>query len=123
VSATTSINAIAVAPGYAPSAVVGGTYSIAATSSVSLASAANVDGIANSGTAVPGTGLDGGGYAYSAALLGTSLTWSGVSFTFGTPETLDAVSNATLTLPAGSYSKLYMLATGVNGNQAINPSS
>jgi hypothetical protein len=118
VSATTSINAIAVAPGYAPSAVVGGTYSIAATSSVSLASAANVDGIANSGTAVPGTGLDGGGYAYSAALLGTSLTWSGVSFTFGTPETLDAVSNATLTLPAGSYSKLYMLATGVNGNQA-----
>ena len=118
VSATTSINAIAVAPGYAPSAVAGGTYSIGATSSVSLASAANVDGIANSGTAVPGKGLDGGGYAYSAALLGTSLTWSGVSFTLGTPETVDAVSNVTLTLPAGSYSKLYMLATGVNGNQA-----
>jgi len=118
VSATTSINAIAVAPGNAPSAAAGGTYSIGATNSVSLVSAANVDGIANSGTAVPGKGLDGGGYAYSAALLGTSLTWSGVSFTFGTPETVDAVSNSTLTLPAGSYSKLYMLGTGVNGNQA-----
>jgi Chitobiase/beta-hexosaminidase C-terminal domain/PQQ enzyme repeat len=118
VSATTSINAIAVAPGYAPSAVVGGTYSIGTTSSVSLASAANVDGIANSGTAVPGKGLDGGGYAYSAALLGTSLTWSGVNFAFGAPEALDAVSNTTLTLPAGNYSELYMLATGVNGNQA-----
>ena len=118
VNATTSINAIAVAPSYAPSAAVGGTYFIGASSSVSLSSAANVDGIANSGAAVPGKGLDGGGYAYSSALLGTSLTWAGVSFTFGTPETLDAVSNATLTLPAGSYSTLYMLATGVNGNQA-----
>jgi len=50
VSATTSINAIAVAPATRRAQSVGGTYSIAATSSVSLASAANVDGIA---TAAP----------------------------------------------------------------------
>ena len=120
VSATTTINAIAAAPGYSTSALASGTYTIGSpstTSSVNFATAANVYGIVNNGAAVPGTGVDGSGAAYSATLLGTSVSWSGVSFGFGAPGALDAVSNTTLTLPAGNFSKLYMLATGVNGNQ------
>jgi hypothetical protein len=69
------------------------------------------------GSAVPGTGIDGSGHAYSATLLGTSATWSGVPFAFGAAGTLNAVSSRTLTAPAGKFSKLYMLAAGVNGNQ------
>jgi hypothetical protein len=121
VSATTTINAIAVAPGDTASAPTGGTYTIGAaspTSTVNLATAANVDAIGNNGSAVTGGGIDGGGYAYSSTLLGTSLSWSGVSFTLGAAGALDAVSNTTLTLPAGNFSNLYMLGTGLNGNQA-----
>ena len=120
VSATTTINAIAAAPGYANSALASGTYTIgppATTTSVSLATAANLYGVGTNGATVPGLGIDGGGYAYSATLLGTTATWSGVSFTFGAAGALDAVSNATITLPAGNFAKLSMLATGVDGNQ------
>ena len=106
------------ASGYTNSAIASGTYTIGATPvSVSLASAYNVDGIANAGTPVPGSGLDGGGNAYAEALLGTSLTWAGSTFTFGGAETADAVSSTTITLPAGSYAALNILATGVQGNQ------
>ena len=118
ISSTTTIEAMAVASGYTNSAIASGTYTIGATPvSVSLASAYNVDGIANAGTPVPGSGLDGGGNAYAEALLGTSLTWAGSTFTFGGAETADAVSSTTITLPAGSYAALNILATGVQGNQ------
>jgi hypothetical protein len=121
VTATTTINAIAAASGYSNSALASGTYTIGSattTSSVSLATAANVYGIGTNGATVPGGGIDAGGYAYSATLLGTTVSWSGVSFTLGAAGALDAVANATITLPAGGFSKLYMLATGVSGNQA-----
>ncbi|MBV8909426.1 MAG: hypothetical protein JOZ89_01565, partial [Gammaproteobacteria bacterium] len=35
----------------------------------------------------------------------------------GAAGTVDAVSNATVSLPAGSFTTLSLLATGVNGNQ------
>src|ERR1035438_5847647 len=84
----------------------------------SLSGRRPVDGIEAVGSAVPGGGLDTGGYAYSATLLGSSLTWSGASFTFGAAGTLNTVDSKTITLPAGSYVTLSLLATGVNGNQA-----
>src|ERR1700730_1080175 len=89
--------------------------SIGATS-VNMAAAANVDGIANTGSAVSGGGMDQWGDAYSAALLGRTATWAGVTFTLGRAGALDAASGSTISLPAGSYSKLYMLATAVHGN-------
>jgi len=61
--------------------------------------------------------MDGGGNAYAEALLGTSLTWAGSTFTFGGADTADAVSSTTITLPAGGYAALNILATGVEGNQ------
>ncbi len=120
VSRTTTIKAIATASGYSSSAVASATYTInssSTTTSVNIATAADVYGIGINGAAVQGGGLDGSGSAYSGTLLGTSATWSGITFTLAGAGALDAVSNTTLALPAGNYSTLYMLATGVNGNQ------
>ncbi|MFL6606278.1 MAG: chitobiase/beta-hexosaminidase C-terminal domain-containing protein [Steroidobacteraceae bacterium] len=85
---------------------------------VNLSASYNVHGIASNGTAVAAGGLDGVGYAYSGNLLGTSKTWSGTTFTLGNPNIADAVSTATVQLPAGSFSTLKVLATAVRGNQA-----
>jgi hypothetical protein len=121
VSATTTIEAIAVASGYSNSPVASGTYTISSQGtspvSVNLASVASVTGIANTGAAVPHGGLDTEGYAYAASLLGTSLSWNASSFSFGAAEVSDAVSSATIALPAGNDATVNLLATAVNGNQ------
>jgi hypothetical protein len=78
----------------------------------------NVDAaIANRGTAVPGGGL-GGGYAYDSSLLGSTLTWSGVTFELGAPEVADAITSSTVTIAAANtHSTLYLLGAAVYGNQ------
>src|ERR1035438_6266743 len=53
-----------------------------------------------------------------ANLLGSTVTFGGASFAMGPANAPSAVSSATVTLPAGQYSTLAMLGTGVNGNQA-----
>ena len=65
-------------------------------------------------------GLDGGGYSYSANLLTTSRVYSGTLFTFGAANELDAVgcNGQVVALPAGKFSTLMLLATGIEGNQA-----
>ncbi len=120
ISATTTLQAIAVASGYSNSAVAGGTYTInpqGAPISVSLSPVDNVLGIVNTGSPVPNGGLDSASYAYSAALLGTSLTWGSSTFTLGAAETSDAVSKTSIALPAANDSTISLLATAVNGAQ------
>jgi hypothetical protein len=65
-------------------------------------------------------GLDGGGSALSATLLGGSLTWSNTIFTFGTANTTNVVSALaqTIPVPTGNYAAIRFLATAINGNQA-----
>jgi hypothetical protein len=63
-------------------------------------------------------GWDNDGFAYSASLLGTSITAGGSTFTIGTAGTTDAVSNTTIPLPAGNYATLNLLGSAVNGKQA-----
>lgn len=94
--------------------------------SAALASYYNRAGIYTDGTTFtnPATGgMDGGGAAYSATLLGSSLIWSNVMFNFGPANATNVISGTgqILTLPAGHYSALRMLATGVQGNQASQP--
>lgn len=48
---------------------------------VSLTAVDNVVGIVGNGTAATNGGWDNEGYAYSASLLGTSITWAGSTFT------------------------------------------
>lgn len=63
-------------------------------------------------------GIDGSGYAYSSNLLGSSLNWNNSNFTFGPANSANGWRNTTVTLAAGQYSTLNILATGVQGNQA-----
>lgn len=78
----------------------------------------DVQAVSSDGTAITSGGIDGGGYAYSANLLGTSVSWNGSSFALGPANAADAWFNTTITLPAGQYNTLKLLATGVQGNQA-----
>jgi subtilase family serine protease len=86
--------------------------------SVNLASSYNVMGmVADGAKFLSSSGLDGGGRAYSANLLGTVRTAGGATFNFGPSNASGAVSGGTIALPAGSYTTLTLLAAGVNGNQ------
>ncbi|HEX8787698.1 MAG TPA: hypothetical protein VF793_16050 [Telluria sp.] len=82
------------------------------------AGAVDVQALSSDGTAITNGGIDGGGYAYSSTLLGSSVTWNGSSFSLGAANTVDAWYNTTLSLPAGQYNTLNLLATGVQGSQA-----
>lgn len=90
----------------------------AGSGTVSLSRYFNVTGIVTDGVKFTSGGLDGGGRAYSSSLLGTSVTFNGTAFTIGAANTPDAVTSATVALPAGQYTSLRLLAAGVNGNQA-----
>jgi len=87
----------------------------ASTSAINLSSSYNVNGIATAGTAVANNGLDGAGNAYNSALLGNTLTYSGVTFPLGPANSSDAIANQTISLPPGQYAKIYLLGTAVNG--------
>ncbi len=93
---------------------------------VPLSAFYNRAGIYSDGTSYtnpPTFGIDGGGNSYSARLLGTSQTWSNTLFTFGPFNATNVIScsNQIIPLPAGNYSQLRMLGTGVNGNQVSQP--
>ena len=90
----------------------------AGTALVNMATVFNVSGLVTDGSIFSNSaGLDAGGRAYSANLLGPVQNINGQLFSFGSPNAPDAVSSITISLPAGQFSTLTLLATGVNGAQ------
>jgi hypothetical protein len=87
---------------------------------VNLSSEFSLYGIYKDGTTYATGGLDGDGYSYSANLLTASRVFDGTLFEFGPANELDAVScsGQSVALPAGKFSTLALLATGIEGNQA-----
>ncbi len=85
---------------------------------VNLASVANVYGIFLNNVTPTNGGFDSEGWAYSANLLGPSVSALGVPFYFGTPGAADAVSGVTVPLPAGNFQSLNLAGAAVNGSQA-----
>ncbi len=85
---------------------------------VSLAGSYNVVGITADGASSSGN-LDGQGNSFSSNLLGSALGLGGYSYAFGPAGANDAVQAAgqTISLPAGTFGDLRLLATAVNGNQ------
>jgi hypothetical protein len=77
----------------------------------------NVNAIYTNGTSFSTGGADTAGFALSATLLGSSVTWNGTTFVYGAPNQPDAFSGVTIPLTPGSFGSLNMLAMGVNGNQ------
>ncbi len=87
---------------------------------VPLTSSFNLAGIYPDGATFTG-GVDGVGFACSSNLLGATQVWGGVTFDIGPSRAgLNVIScqGQTISLPAGNFSKLEMLAMGVNGAQA-----
>jgi len=89
----------------------------AATAVVDLSPSYNVSGSAVDNLPFTSGGLDAGGRSYSGVLLGASQTVAGTLFSMGPMGLPDAVSGQTVTLPAGQFTSLKVLATGLNGNQ------
>lgn len=89
------------------------------TTLVSLSSFYNRSGIWTDGRTFSG-GLDGGGYAYSANLLGTALSWNGIAFNLGPANAADAIScsGQIISLPAGRFNSLQILGTAIDGSQS-----
>jgi Pro-kumamolisin, activation domain len=84
-----------------------------------LSAAFNVNGIYTDGSQYNTGGLDGGGASYSENQLGTSRVLSGILFRLGAANVPDAIAGTgqTVSLPAGHFPRLLLLATGVQGNQ------
>jgi len=84
---------------------------------VDLSAAYNVYGIYKNGSTYTAGGLAGDGYSYK--LLTPSRIPNGAQFNFGPPDQPDAVSGTgqPVALPAGQFSRLSLLASGVNGAQ------
>jgi hypothetical protein len=76
---------------------------------VNLAAVDNVVGIVPNGTASTKGGWDNDGYAYSANLIGSSITWGGSTFTLGTStaapvaQTLQISGSPATTAQVGQY--------------------
>ena len=89
---------------------------------VNLAPAHNVTAMVADGAPFTGGGLDWGahgtGTAYSANLIGVQQTIRGTPFAFGPANLPDAVSGRSVSLPAGKWATIHLLATAVNGKQA-----
>jgi len=84
---------------------------------VNLSAAYNRNGIYNDGTHFDSEGLDGGGYAFSSNLLTPNRIFDDVQFNFGPGNQSNVVygDDRAISLPAGQFAKLHLLATGVEG--------
>jgi hypothetical protein len=91
-------------------------------SQINLSGVANAIGITDDDIGFSGGGVDNDGNAYSANLLGLSLTDSaGTVFNFGTADQLDVVNGSSapvIPLTSGKYSTLKLLGLAVNGGQS-----
>jgi uncharacterized cupin superfamily protein len=92
-----------------------GTSTGSGTTAVPLGTVDNLDAIAATGKTVTGIGSD--GYAYASALLPSTITYAGASFSLGAADTLNAVTSKTIALPTGSFASLSLLGTGIYGGQ------
>jgi hypothetical protein len=92
-----------------------GSVAPAASTTVNLAPYYNVSAVTSDGRAPADGGLSGSNYTYSANLLPSSVTWNGLVFPIGPANALNAVSNKTVTLPAGKFSTLNILGAADYG--------
>jgi hypothetical protein len=92
---------------------------VAGATPVSLASVFNVVGIVPDGSQFSDS-IDGDGFDCSSNLLHNSFSWKGVPFELGTANegaNVVTCNGQSIPLPAGKFSKLEVLAIGVNGAQ------
>ncbi len=85
---------------------------------VSLAALDNVTAAYTDGQSFSANGgIDGLGSAYSATLLGSSLSVNGTVLQLGAANQPNAITGQTISVEAGKYASLVLLGTAVNGSQ------
>jgi len=85
---------------------------------VSLSADYNATGIYTEGTSFSSdASIDGVGSAFPAELLHNTVAWDRVTFSLGPANAPNAVTSRTISLPAGKFDVLKMLAMGVDGDQ------
>ena len=84
---------------------------------VALRTVYNISGIYPDRVRITSGGLDDGGSAYPATPFAGLVNWNNAPFAFAPPGWASAVYSVQIPLPAGSFSKVLVLAAGVNGNQ------
>lgn len=102
----------------AVSATPAGPTVIPGATAVSLSGYYNRTGIVTDGHTFS-SGFDGGSSCYSANLLGPSIAWDNLIFTFGPANSADVISctGQTINLTLGRFNSIHILAAGVNGSQ------
>jgi len=119
-TATVTVTGVSGGVSHAATTTVTVTPVMTGTVPVDLASAYNVTAIYNDGsTFAPAASLDNDGYSFSEQTLGAEQVGDGVVFKLGPSNAPDAVTGKTVTLPAGKFASLKVLAVGVNGNQEM----
>jgi alpha-mannosidase len=87
---------------------------------VDLSSVYNVTGIYKEGSKFSeANSLDQDGFAFSEQAIGTQQVGDGAIFQIGPADAPDMVSGSTVTVPAGKFSSIKVLALGVNGEQEM----
>jgi hypothetical protein len=120
VNATITVTGTAKNLSHSITTAVSVTQVLRGTVPVDLSSVYNVSGIYRDGsTFAPDASLDGDGYSFSGELLGAEQIGDGVVFKLGPPNAPDVVTGKTVLLPAGKFSSVKVLATGVNGAQEL----
>jgi serine/threonine protein kinase len=85
---------------------------------VDLSQDYNAMGFYTEGTEFPAdASLDHVGFSFPAQVLASARVWDGVTFALGRANVPDAVTSRTITLPAGRFDAIRMLAVAVNGDQ------
>jgi ABC-type transport system involved in multi-copper enzyme maturation permease subunit len=84
---------------------------------VNLSPAYNLNSIYSDNTTFTTDGFDRAGYAYSSNLLTANRILNGIQFNFGPANQSDAVygTGQPITLPAGQFASLHLLAAGIYG--------
>ncbi|HTW58998.1 MAG TPA: glycoside hydrolase family 38 C-terminal domain-containing protein [Terriglobales bacterium] len=119
-TATITIRGTSGANSHTATTAVTVTPVLSGTVPVDLSPAYNVTGIYNDGaTFARAASLDEDGFAFSEQLLGAEQVGDGVVFKLGPPNAPDAVTGKTVTLPAGKFGSIKVLAVGVNGHQEM----
>lgn len=117
-SATVTITGISGSMSHSTTATVSVTPVLTGTTPVDLSAAFNATGIYHDGASfAPEESLDEDGFSFSAEALGTDQVGDGVVFKLGPANAPDIVTGQTVTLPAGNFTSLKLLALGVNGDQ------
>lgn len=89
-------------------------YTATGLTMVPLSTYYRVNAISLDGTSFATAGFNNAGAAYSSNLLGSSVSWNGITFPFGPTGVPDAVTSTTIPLPAGSFSTLSLIGAGAS---------